>query len=468
MTLSVVAIVTILMLIILGYSFNRQDGRLEQGGLMQFASTPSGATVTLDEVAQSSRTPSKANVDAKNHHVTMDRTGYRQWQKSIMVEPGTIRWLSYARLIPTEPVVSTVHRYTGLDSALVSPFRQWIAVSENATVPVITIADIRSEQLKQESITIPEESYTVPTTEAVQSFAVESWAQDEKHMLVKHTYDTDKVEWIIVDRTDVSKTINLSKTFAINPTKVLFGTNNGRNLYVKTDDIVRKVNLDDRTLSRPYVSNVDDFWVYDSTTVLFSTAVDEATNARTVGYISDDMEVAETIKSFPAETTNLKIAFGEYYSRNFVAIAHNTTLELFQGTLPKGSTDADLKVVKTQTLTSPAEWLTISRNGRFTVAQQADGYVTYDVELKKADPTKFARPATTPQRQMQWLDDYMIWNDRENVLRFYEFDGANQQDVMPVTEGFSVTLSSNNRYVYGFVKNESGASLQRARLIIGN
>ena len=468
MTLSVVAIVTILMLIILGYSFNRQDGRIEQGGLMQFASTPNGATVTLDEIAQSSRTPSKANVDAKNHHVTMDKTGYRQWQKSIMVEPGTIRWLSYARLIPTEPVVSSVHQYAGLDAALASPFRQWIAVQENATLPVITIADIRSEQLKQESITIPEESYTVATTEAPSTFTVESWAQDEKHMLVKHSYDTDQVEWLIVDRTDVSKTVNMSRTFAINPTKVLFGTNNGRNLYVKTDDIVRKVNLDDRTLSRPYVSNVEDFWVYDNTTVLYSTTPDPATTMRHVGYISDDMDEAVTIKSYPAETTNLKIAFGEYYNRNFVAVAHNTTMELFQGALPEGSSDGDLKLVKTQELTSPAEWLTISRNGRFIVAQRADGFTTYDVELKKADPTNFTRPSAGSQRQMQWLDDYMIWNDRENVLRFYEFDGANQQDIMPVTEGFSATLSSNNRYVYGFIKNEAGASLQRARLIIEN
>src|SRR3990167_3949783 len=41
MTTSVVVIVSILMLVILGYSFNRTDGRIEQGGLLQFATTRS-------------------------------------------------------------------------------------------------------------------------------------------------------------------------------------------------------------------------------------------------------------------------------------------------------------------------------------------------------------------------------------------------------------------------------------------
>lgn len=466
MTLSVVAIVTVLMLIILGYSFNRQDGRLEQGGLLQFASYPSGATVTVDEITQNARTPSKTNVDAKNHHVQMTLAGYRPWQKSIDVDAGTIRWLSYTRLIPTEPTVSTVQDYPSLDAALVSPFRQWIIMQESAAQPVFTVADIRNDnELKQEVLTLPETVYTAPTVEAAQSFTIDSWAQDERHFLVKHTYDTDKTEWLIVDRTDISKTINLTTAFAINPTKILFGTSNGRNLYVKTDDIVRKVNLDDKTLSRPYVSNVEDFWVYDSTTILYSTGVDQATNTRHVGYMTDDMDESEVIRSYPAETTNLKISFGEYYNRQFVAIAHNSTMDVLQGTLPRGSTNADLRIVTTEALTTPAEWLTVSRNGRFVVAQQADGYTTYDIELKKTDRTTFTRPAVVPARQMQWLDDYMIWSDRGNILRFYEFDGANQQDIMPVGEGYSVTLSSNNRYVYGFVRTETGTSMQRARLI---
>lgn len=465
MTLSVVVIVAILILIILGYSFNRQDGRLEQGGLLQFASTPSGATVTLDELAMGSRTPSKASVDAKNHHVRMDLTGYRPWQKTVDVQAGTIRWLSYARLIPTDPKIEQMKTYPSIEGALTSPFRQWMAIQEKLSEPTIVIADIRNDELKYESLSLPQVVYTAPAEGAVQSFAIDSWAQDERHILVKHTYNTDQIEWIIVDRTDVTKSINLTKTFAIAPTKVVFGTNNGRNLYVKTDDIVRKVNLDDQTLSRPLVSNIEDFWIYGSTTVLYASKADPNTNTRHVGYIADDMDEVAIIQSYPAATENLKLAFGDYYGKRYAAISHNQKVDVLKGSLPRGTTKADLEKVTSFELKEAPLWLTIGRTGRFVMAQTVNGYTTYDVELQKTDATVFDRPAAS-SRQLQWIDDYMIWSDRAGALRFYEFDGANQQDIMPVAEGYTATLSTNNKYVYGIVKTDAGFALQRAQLIL--
>ncbi len=465
MTLSVVVIVAILILIILGYSFNRQDGRLEQGGLLQFASTPSGATVTLDELTLGSRTPSKASVDAKSHHVRMDLSGYRPWQKSIDVQAGTIRWLSYARLIPTDPKVEQVKSYPVIEGALTSPFRQWVAMQEKLSVPTIILADIRNDEVKYENISLPQDAYTAPAEGATQSFAIDSWAQDERHMLIKHTYNTDQVEWIVVDRTDVTRSVNLTKAFAVAPSKVVFGTNNGRNLYIRTDDIVRKINLDDQTLSRPLVSNIEDFWINGGTTVLYTSKVDPNTNTRHVGYIADDMDEVSIIQSYPAATANLKLAFGEYYGKRYIAISHNQTVDVLKGTLPRGTTKADLEKVTSFDVKDAPLWLTIGRTGRFVAAQTANGYTVYDVELQKTDATTFDRPAVA-QREMQWIDDYMIWSDRAGTLRFYEFDGANQQDVMPVAEGYTVTLSNNNKYVYSIAKTSSGYALQRAQLIL--
>src|SRR5690606_25995375 len=135
MTVSVVVIVTILMLIILGYSFNRQDGRLEQGGLLQFASIPSGATVTLNEMKLGSRTPSKTNADARSHSVRMDLSGYRAWHKTMDLRPGSIGWLSYARLIPTEIKPQVLREFPTLGGALASSERNWMLLQEDPAVP---------------------------------------------------------------------------------------------------------------------------------------------------------------------------------------------------------------------------------------------------------------------------------------------------------------------------------------------
>lgn len=467
MTVSVVAIVTVLMLVILGYSFNRKDGRLEQGGLLQFASIPSGAYVTLDGFQVGSRTPSKAsNVDARDHTVQMDIEGYRTWQKSILVQAGGIRWLSYARLIPNDIRPESLRVFPKMAASLASSDRKWIVFQEDAASPNFILANIEGDTPKYSSLAIPATVMTPAATEVAQAFTIDSWSNEERYLLVKRTYDTDKNEWLLVDRGEPSKSVNLSTTFAIAPTKVVFGNGSGRDLYVQTDDIVRRINLDQQTLSRPLASNVEEFSIYSEDIVVYTTKPDAARdNQKHVGYFEDGMESEQIIFSYPGDTPNVHIALGDYFFKRYVAVTHGTTLELYSGTLPRGTTKAELRQEMSATLPADVSRLTVSRNGRFIVAQNAAGYTTYDIELKKTDTTVFKRPVAV-DRKLQWLDDYMIWSDAGGMLRFYEFDGANQQDIMPVLEGQTAILSGNNKYIYVLSPSETGVSLQRAKLII--
>jgi flagellar basal body-associated protein FliL len=58
MVLSIVSIVFVLILVVQGYRYNSYDGKVEQGGLVQFDSRPSGATVSVDDITLSARTAS--------------------------------------------------------------------------------------------------------------------------------------------------------------------------------------------------------------------------------------------------------------------------------------------------------------------------------------------------------------------------------------------------------------------------
>lgn len=467
MTLSVIAIVTILMLVILGYSFNRKDGRLEQGGLLQFASVPSGAFVTLDGYQLGSRTPSKAsNVDARDHTVQMDLNGYRSWQKSVLVQAGGIRWLSYARLVPNEIKPESLRTFSSMAASLASSDRKWIALQEDAASPNFVLANIEGDTPKYSALSIPASIMTAAQTDTPQSFTMVAWSNEERYLLVKRVFDTDKSEWLLVDRADAAKSVNISTLFAISPSKVVFGNGSGRDLYVQTDDIVRRINLDQQTLSRPLATNIEEFSIYSEDIVVYTTKPDAARdNQRHVGYFEDGMEAEQIIFSYPGDTPNVHVAFGDYFFKRYITVTHGSTLELYSGMLPRGSTKAELRQEMSATLPADALRLTMSRNGRFAVAQNAGGYTTYDIELKKTDSTVFKQPVAV-ERKLQWLDDYMIWNDAGSMLRFYEFDGANQQDIMPVIEGQAATLSGNNKYLYGLSKTETGVALQRAKLII--
>ena len=466
MTLSVLSIVTVLMLIILGYSFNRQDGRLEQGGLLQYASTPSGATVTLDGIQTGSRTPSKSNVDAKSHHVQMDLKGYRSWQKNITVQAGGIGWLSYARLVPTEIKTETVRTFPKLAASVASSDRKWILIQEDGAVPSFVAANIESDTPKYATVTLPEAILTPATS---QSFSIEAWSDNSDRFLVKRTYDTDKTEWISVNRQNPNESINLTTSFGVNATSVKYGERNGSDAYVLTDDaIVRRLDTGNRTLSEPLAENVESFSVYDVNTLLYSTKPDGKENdQRHVGYRTDDMDVPQTIFSYPAASQGVHVALGEYYGKNYVAVTHDTTMSVYVGTLPRGETKANLKSLESTTLPEVSQRLTIGKNGRLAVAETVNAFTTYDIELDKKDTTTFTRPATS-LRPLEWIDSYIVASDRAGMVRFYDFDGANQQDIMPVIEGQALSLTGNEKFMYGFNVAENGTAFTRGRMTISN
>ena len=81
MTLSVIVVVAILILVMLGYRLNRTTGTLEQGGLVQLNSTPSGANLMINGTRLGATTSTKTTLAPGSHSITMSRSGYTPWQK---------------------------------------------------------------------------------------------------------------------------------------------------------------------------------------------------------------------------------------------------------------------------------------------------------------------------------------------------------------------------------------------------
>ena len=121
MILAVVAIVAVLVLVVQGYRFNRYDGKLEQGGLVQFDSQPSGATVSADNSVLANKTASKIVLSAGNHTVTIGKDGYSTWKKDVVVKPGTVLWLNCKIYRRSKRCAITKQTCNGCDDRRCSP-----------------------------------------------------------------------------------------------------------------------------------------------------------------------------------------------------------------------------------------------------------------------------------------------------------------------------------------------------------
>lgn len=469
MSVSVIALVSVLVFFMLGYQFNGSDGKIEQGGLVQFDTRPSGADVTIDGETLGTRTTSRKTLATGQHFITMQRDGYKQWQKSVDVAAGSVLWLTYARLVPNELTPTKVANFTSVSSTSSSPDNKWMAIKDDAATPNIRLADISRDDVQVTNLELPATVYTAPSQDKTQSFSLETWSPSSRMILVKHTYDDAKVEWIVVDAQDVAASKNVTTTLGVNATKLVFSGNSNSIMYALVDNSVRKIDLGATTLSGPLVSNVAEFSLYDNTTILYTTLLDPTTKMRHAGYVTEGAAEPRIIRSYADDgQVPLHIAVGKYFDNYIFALSYDQTVEVMSGDLPRSDLDSPTALAAIVTMTVPggAKYVSVLTNGRFVIAQTPTTYVTYDVELKKTTTTTL-KSATPLTRELRWLDGYTVWTDQDDILRMYEFDGMNQHEIMPVVAGFSVTYSPSAKYLYGITKaTDETFNLERVQMIL--
>jgi hypothetical protein len=470
MSIAVITLVTALVMVILGYRFNREDGQIEQGGLVQFSSQPSGASVALDGVNFGSRTATKTTMTAGSHLVSMSRTGYQEWRKSINVVPGAVLWLNYARLVPTDLPVSRLAEFATVTSSAVSVDKRWMAVKSDVASPEINLFDISQADVVSAKLTLPATSYTQPSEgKGGQQFSLQTWDPSSRYLLVKHTIDeVARPEWLVVDTQNVANTKNITTLLDVDISKLLFTRNNSQVVYAQIGHDVRKIDIGGATLSRPLLSNVAEFAQYRDDTLVFASRIDTTTKQRTVGYYKDGEDASRVVRSYTDDgTTPLHFAINDYFGDTYLAFSYGSGIEVLTGDLPTNSKETDaLKLVSKFTTAEPTQFLDIVTDGRFIVAQAQNSYTVYDLELKKYTTTPLKGAAST-DKKLEWLDGYMPWSDRDGILRLYEFDGANQHDIMTVVSGQAATLSRNGTYLYAIGKtDDTHYHLQRVQMIL--
>lgn len=466
MTVSVITLVTVSLLYTLGYRFDTKDKQLELSGLIQFATTPAGATVEIDGVRHDQVTPTKETVRAGSHEFVMWREGYETWRKTISVESGVLTWLNYARLVPKTRTAESVASISSLAQTLASPDKRFMAAVPDASKPVVTFYNLTADTISETSLSLAADNYSeAATPQVVHRFELDEWDQGGRYLLVKHSYG-DKLEWLVIDRQDGKMVSNITRTFDVAITKAVFADNSATLLYAMVDGSLRKINLNQATISAPLVNGISDFEAY-ANVIGYVQVADPVSGQRHVGLIKDGEEPVAIYTSSSAAQVPVHIGLSHYFNKDYVVVSDGAQVKVLSGTFPASQTERSrLKTTSTFVFSSDVAWLQLSPAGRFIIVQNAASYASYDLERKELSPVAILA-GTTPPRQVDWLDDYYVWSDRSDTLTMREFDGANQHAINQVATGFDATLSQNGRWLYSIGKQSNGHyQLQRARMIL--
>src|SRR5690606_34950209 len=142
-------------------------------------------------------------------------------------QAGNITWETYPRLFPQNIESSSVASFDSLSGALPSPGSKYYAFLEQADDPTITLAPLDSDEIEIRRIIIPTEVSSAPDADKKSSsYQLLLWSGNQKFVLLKHSYtinDDKQLEWILVNTSDPTASVNINDSYGIQPDDIIFG-----------------------------------------------------------------------------------------------------------------------------------------------------------------------------------------------------------------------------------------------------
>lgn len=465
MTLSVVLIATFIVFFVMGFRFNTDDGRIEQYAFMQYASSPSRASVAVDGVSIGSNTPAKSSTRAGSHKITMTLPGYVTWEKTMDLKPGIITWFNYALMVPENLATTSVANFKSIHYSLASPKGHSILVQEKTEAPTFSLVDLTSDSTKTTNITLPASSYSKAGTKGITHvFDTVKWDEGGRYVLIKHTYN-GTVEWLSLDTQNVNQTRNITSLFNIAISSIDFTGTSGNKYYVLDAGDVRKLDLSSSTITKPLISNVKSFSIYNSNVITY-VGTDIATGNQVVGLYRDGENSPHVLRSVTDKKAVIGVATTHYFNEDYLAISIDKNVDILSGSYPnKPSDDAiSMKTIDSFAVKNDIQSLSFSPTGEYILAQTGADFASYDLEYQTVAQSTIE--GTGSIVQLKWLDDNYVWSSRDGNLTIREFDGANKHTIAKAIAGQDATMTENGKYIYSINLVGSSYQLQRTLMIL--
>lgn len=458
---TVLLLTSILLFALIGYRYNSSQGRFEKGGLVQFVTKPAGAKVTVGSAVLTGTTRTKITLYPGSYLTTMRLEGYTTWQKNITVKSGQVLWLSYARLIPTSPLTEAVLSVPKLDSTAVDADGKYYALITDASQPLVRLVRIDDTANPVSDVAVPASIFHSGKKHI---FTLERWSKNEKYLLIKHTYGSG-TEWIVLNAADPMKSQAVSAIARLAPTNAMFDPRSEDRLFVTySDHSLRSKNLTNGEVSDALVKNVARFSFEDNN--VFYTSV-PVKNTVDVGYYSLESKSPRVVATYRTRDP-VKVAASLYFNEVYLAVCVGKNVSIYNlGQLARSDTSITKLESKTDMIKLSTAPLSLESHGkgRFLTMQHGTSLTVYDEELHIVSTTNIQGARQALSQGVMWLDDFHYWQDANGFLRQYEFDGANQTDIVQVTKGFSAAYSNDGLYIYSVAKSGKVYQLQRTKLV---
>jgi hypothetical protein len=452
-----------------------KNGIVIQNGLTFFSSQPSSAGIYVNGASKPiNTTNTRLYLPEGIYGIQLKRSGYRTWQRTVVLTGGSVEHFDYPLLFPTTMTPKPVQNYTSAPQLVTqSPDRRWLVVSQPGKMTDFDIYDLKNKDPATALTKLSLPAGLLTQAVSSENWQLEEWADDNQHLVLQHNYD-GKTEFILVDRTDPAQTRNLNTTLSLSPADNL------------TSPI--KLTLDNK--------KYDQYYIYDSTsvdttpdptlqtislkTLTPASLLDHVLNYQTYGsnlviYVTDSgtaagkvqvklLQAGKTynIRTLPAGSTYL-LDLAQYSGTPYLAVGANSDNKVYIYRDPVGqlaalknqsapADKADPGLVPTQVLhvTAP-NYLSFSANAQFIMAEDGTEFGVYDIENKQLYHYTIPQALDTPQIHATWMDGDRLTYSSAGKLLVFDYDAANRQTLIPADGQYLPAFTPDYKNVFTFV-----------------
>ncbi len=488
MLISVIAIVVVSMFAAMGFMISG-NGSIEQSGLMQLHSLPTGASVKIDGVDIFPRTNLSRTLTAGTHIVELWRDGYDTWKNEVKIHSGVLLRLYYPRLFLQNRTRESVldlgtkeNKELEFYSGSMGRGFALYALKDETNWQLL---DLRGDEIRKTSLDLTKilpgivekdnnQDKKIKTnlkddTEIVQKiFAgkIEEihWSRNEENVLVRVNYE-EKNEWILVRLRDVTKSMNITKTFGMKDAKLFVIDDNMNTLYALENNQLRRINTNDGMISRVLVDNVIDCEGYRGNIIYITQ--EAGSKKRAIGIYRMDDKGGTVITEVPTEVNKVHIGISNYFSDDYIMYSYDKKVNILYGKLPTYSEDNpnlnDLKtLVENLELKNIPAVVSVSLDGEYFVANSGKEYMVIDLDM--GDLYEYEALASN----LRWFDASMMYAVTKDNIMVWDFDGANLRNLaesvkkdenvteqVKILDQYVVMVTANDRWMYYLMQDKN-------------
>ena len=413
-----------------GYSIDRQTGEVIQNGLIYLDSKPESAEVYLNGEKQKGRTDSRLVAQEGVYKIELKRDGYRQWERSLTLEGGSLRRLTYARLVP-EAISSDALLNLPVTPSLVSQSndKRWLVFFTNDNPLLMYMLDLERPQAEIFPLQL---AVDFLKSKGPGVWEVIDWADDDKTFLATYTTATG-VEAVLINREDATRSLNVNTIYpniAISEVQLWARKNDLVYLYDKNSATVYRANLTEKT-TETALNGVLDYKSYGEDAFLYITKGDAKE-----GMVQAALRVADKTYRLRdiQEDDKYLLAISKLGNAYVIGVGSPKENRVIVYNDPIHAIDSnDFSTIPVPTtvlnVPTPVE-VQISADSSVILARNANEGASHEFEADRSYAFNFTKPVRS-ETELSWVDGrHLLYLTEAGALQMSDFEGSNSYELV--------------------------------------